>query len=220
MAEILVVSMGGEGSAGMVNLLRGAGYTVVGALGFKQAGEVLAVRSPDLMIAAIRLGEYNGLHLVLRSQATHPTLRSILLDHAYDPLTETEANRYGARYLVEPVEGGSLLAQVSLALTMGTAARRWPRKRAAFGLLAEIEHQPGRVIDLSYGGLRFELPQVGEVPAHFDVTLPGVGLVFQAKPIWTRVQSGGLSCGAELLNPNPQAADSWRRFVDAIPDQP
>ena len=218
MAEILVVAMGGEGVAAMATLLRGGGHSVVTALGFRQAADLLAARSPDLLISAIRLGDYNGLHLVLRSRESHPRLRAMVIDYAYDSLTESEAKRYGAFYLVEPVGGEELLEHASQTLATGSPPRRWPRKKAIEGMLAEVERRVGRVIDVSYGGLRFELPQVSEVPPTFDVMLPGAGLVFHAKPVWTRpVASGWLSCGVELLNPNPQAIDSWRRFVDAVP---
>jgi DNA-binding response OmpR family regulator len=219
MAGILIVAMEGEGIIAMANLLRGAGHAVVVAFGFPEATALLSAGSPDLLVSAIRLGGYNGLHLVLRSQIRHPALRAILLDRSYDRLMEAEAKRYGARYLVEPIDGEALLAQISLALSTTGPSRRWPRKKAADGMRAEVERRSARIIDLSYGGLRFELPQMSEVPERFDVALPGTGLVFQAKPVWVRrVQPGWLSCGVELLNPNPQAADSWRRLVDALPD--
>jgi DNA-binding response OmpR family regulator len=222
MAGIMIVATEGEGLIAVANLLRRAGYDVVTAFGFKEATALLAAGSPDLLVSAIRLGGYNGLHLVLRSRVRHPGLRAILLDRSYDRVMESEAKRYGAQYLVEPIDGEALLAQIALALsTTGSNARRWPRKKAADGMRAEVERQSGRVIDLSYGGLRFELPQTSDVPELFDVALPGTGLVFQAKPVWVRrVESGWLSCGVELLNPHPQAADSWRRLVDALPDRP
>jgi DNA-binding response OmpR family regulator len=222
MAEIVLVAIEGEGVIAVANLLRGAGYVVVTALGFKEATALVAAGSPDLLVSAIRLGGYNGLHLVLRSRVRHPALRAILLDRSHDRVMESEAKRYGAEYLVEPIDGDALLAQISLSLsTEVSTARRWPRKKAADGMCAEVERRAGRVIDLSYGGLRFELPRTSDVPELFDVSLPGTGLVFQAKPVWVRrMQPGWLSCGVELLNPHPQAADSWRRLVDALPDRP
>src|SRR5947208_13814161 len=100
MAEILLVTMGGEGPDAMANLLREAGYSVSLAIGFRQALDALASGSPDLLISAIRLGDYNGLHLVLRSQSTHAGLRTILFDHVYDSPTESASTRYGASHFV------------------------------------------------------------------------------------------------------------------------
>jgi DNA-binding response OmpR family regulator len=221
MAGIMLVAMEGEGVIAVANLLRDNDYDVVTAFGFNEAMALVAAGSPDLLVSAIRLGGYNGLHLVLRSRVRHPGLRAILLDRTYDRVMASEAKRYGVQYLVEPINGEVLLAQISLELsTTGSTSRRWPRKKAADGMRAEVECRSGRVIDLSYGGLRFELPQTSDVPELFDVALPGTGLVFQAKPVWVRrVQPGWLSCGVELLNPHPQAADSWRRLVDALPDR-
>jgi DNA-binding response OmpR family regulator len=219
MAEILVVAMGEELVAAMADLLKGAGHAVVPAVGFRQAANVLTYSQPDLLISAIRLAEYNGLHLLLRAQLSHPRLRAILLDHAHDSLTYSEARRHGAKYLVEPVAADTLLEHVSTTLA-ASPPRRWPRKKATEGMHAHVEHRVGRVVDISYGGLCFDLPEITEVPAEFAVAFPSEGLVFHAKPVWTRVAPDSLSCGAELVYPSPQAIDSWRRFVDAIPDQP
>src|ERR1700737_4377636 len=152
MAAIMLVAMEGEGVIAVANLLRGAGYDVVTAFGFKEATALLVAGSPDLLVSAIRLGGYNGLHLVLRSRVRHPALRAILLDRSYDRVMESEAKRYSAQYLVEPIDGEALLAQIALALsTTSSTSRRWPRKKAADGMRAEVERQSGRVIDLSYG---------------------------------------------------------------------
>ena len=218
MAEILVVAVGEELVAAMADLLKGAGHAVLPAVGFRQAANVLTHSQPDLLISAIRLAEYNGLHLLLRAQLSHPRLRAILLDHAHDPITHSEARLHGAQYLVEPVAADTLLAHVSTTLA-APSPRRWPRK-AAQGMHAKVEHRLGRVVDVSYGGLCFDLPEITEVPAQFAVAFPSAGLVFHAKPVWTRVAPDWLSCGAELVYPSPQTIDSWRRFVDAVPDQP
>src|ERR1700730_7857558 len=117
MAGIMLAAMEGAGVIAVANLLRGAGYVVVTALGFKEATALVAAGSPDLLVSAIRLGGYNGLHLVLRSRVRHPALRAILLDRSHDRVMESEAKRYGAQYLVEPIDGDALLAQVSLSLS-------------------------------------------------------------------------------------------------------
>jgi DNA-binding response OmpR family regulator len=219
MAEILVVAVGEELVTATADLLAGAGHTVVTAVGFRQATNVLSQSNPDLMISPIRLAEYNGLHLLLRAQLSHPRLRAILLDQAHDSLTQSEARLHGAQYLVEPVAADILLEHVSTTLST-SPPRRWPRKKATEGMHARVEDHLGRVVDISYGGLCFDLPELTEVPAEFAVAFPSEGLVFHAKPVWTRVASDSLSCGAELIYPSHQAIASWRRFVDAIPDQP
>src|ERR1700730_7855445 len=106
MAGIMLAAMEGEGVIAVANLLRGTGCDLLPALGCKGATALLTAGSPDLLVSAIRLGGYNGLHLVLRSRVRHPALRAVLLDRSYDHVMESEAKRYGAQYLVEPIDGG------------------------------------------------------------------------------------------------------------------
>jgi DNA-binding response OmpR family regulator len=216
LSEILFVAMGGQSVTSRTALLGSAGHDVRVAVGFKDAVAILNQRRPDLLISELRLADYNGLHLVVRSQSSHPAMRTILLGAA-DAVLQYEASLYGALYLLEPLDAGVLLAEVERLLTKASP-RRWPRKQPADALLARIEEQPGRVIDLSYGGLRFELPQDASMPSQFDVILQGTPIAFQAKPVWVRRgPSGSLSCGAELLDPSDVIVDSWRQLVDSIP---
>ena len=97
----------------MVNLLRDSGHDVIFAAGFEAAIRALADHLPDLLISQVRLGAFNGLHLVIRSHIDHLTMHAIVLDSVHDSVLELEAQRYGAAYLVEPVAAPELLAEVS-----------------------------------------------------------------------------------------------------------
>jgi len=73
-----------------------------------------------------------------------------------------DIGRYGARSLPKPIEPNSLLALVSELLAGRiphdpTSSRRWPRKRAE--LPATVMAGSARVVELSYGGVRLELPR-------------------------------------------------------------
>jgi DNA-binding response OmpR family regulator len=218
MIQVLIVGTSAERSAAMVNLLMGSGHDVIAALGFKKAVRALADHSPDLLISEIRLGAFNGLHLVIRCRITHPAMRTIVLDRAYDWVLEFDAQRHGAVYLVEPVDEVELLAQVSRMRAEITPQRRWPRKQLAGGsLVAHVAHGPARVVDLSYGGLRLELLEKADVASGFDVALPG-GITVRANPVWTRPAPSGWFCGAELSEANPQALTDWRKLVDSVHD--
>lgn len=217
MSKILLVSMGGEGAAAMENLLRATGNRVLAALGFEQGLQAIAEHSPDLLISAVRLDRSSGLELAVTAQATHPRMRSILLDRRYDPLIASEATRYGAGYLVEPVPAEEMSAQIALRLTEPGPARRWPRKRPPHAVLAEIGDRPGRVVDLSYGGLQVELIQLDDMPSSFDVVVPSADVTFRAKPVWTRRGPyGWVWCGAELADASAEALAGWRRLVDSV----
>jgi DNA-binding response OmpR family regulator len=219
MAQILLVGMSTEGSVGVANLLRGSGHDVRVAADFSAAIRALAQYLPDLLISQVRLGAFNGLHLVIRSHVDHLTMRTILLDSVHDSVLERDAQRYGAAYLVEPVDAAKLLAEVSRKLAEVSPERRWPRQQPAGGLLAHVARRSAHVVDLSYGGLRLELPQAGDVPSRFDVALPGLGVAVRVRSVWThQAPSGWIWCGAELLEANPRTLAKWRRLVDSVRD--
>lgn len=91
-------------------LLESAGYRVVSATAFEEAKHLLAVEEPDLLITGLRLGPYNGLHLVLRSRADHPSMAAIVTSRYHDTVLEGEARRNHADFVVRPVGDEEFLA--------------------------------------------------------------------------------------------------------------
>jgi PleD family two-component response regulator len=100
----------------LVKPLREAGCDVFAVTTFEEAKQRLAGFAPDLLIAASRLGEFNGLHLVLRGHLDHPEMAAILIAPAKDPILEAEATHYGASCVVAPETSDELLALVSQAV--------------------------------------------------------------------------------------------------------
>jgi DNA-binding response OmpR family regulator len=218
MIQVLIVGITAERLAGTARLLHESGYETIAASSFDEALRVLADHSPSLLISELRLGAFNGLHLVIRTQITHPVMRSILLDRSYDALLETEAKRQGAVYLVEPVGEDELLAHVSRIRAEATQ-RRWPRKMAGDCLVVRVAHRPARVIDLSYGGLRLEVLEPADVASRFEIAIPAHGIGVRAKPIWTSAgPAGWYSCGAQLADGDPEIIAVWRTLVDSVHD--
>ena len=219
MAQILVVATNPEALDPMSHLWRG-GYDVQFANGFDAAVRMLERMGPDLLVSEVRLGSYNALHLVIRSRRTHPKMRSILVDRSHDPVTEIDAIREGAVYLVRPT-ADQLLEYISRLLAESTPQRRWPRKLLTQGLDARVARRPARVVELSYGGMRLELQPSGRIPSRFQMTIPRFDMVVRARPIWTQYTSAGsLSCGAELSEGNPKTLALWRHFVDSVQETP
>ena len=99
---ILVVESDPGELSQTVSVLRDAGYQVVGASKFDEAKRALADAPPSLLIAGVRLGAYNGLHLIVRSRVDHPNLIAILTNHSLDPVLKAEAERQRALYLLRP----------------------------------------------------------------------------------------------------------------------
>jgi len=216
MAQILVVTMRADNSP-VMGLLKNSGHQILFAPGFESAVRKLDQLAPDLLISDVRLGVFNGLHLVIRSQSTRPKMRAILLDRVHDPVVAQDAARHGAIYMGGPLNTAALSEQITRVLSESGPQRRWPRKPPLKGVVFQVARRSARVIDISYGGIRLELPPAETIPAKFRMAIPGFEGVFRAKPVWSRYTAvGSISCGAELLEANPQIIAQWRQLVDSI----
>jgi CheY-like chemotaxis protein len=215
MGQIMVVAPSGRGFF-RKRLFERAGHDVVLAETAPQAVELLATSSLDLLVSEIRLGRFNGLYLMIRGQETQPGMATILIDESDDPVLAREAMRGGAVYLAEPLEEDTLLQEVSRLLAK-TPERRWARTQLASELAAEVQRQSVRVLDLSYGGLRLEIPTVDELPAQFPVVFPDYGLAIRARAVWTYPAApGSVWCGAEWFDTDDTTEAEWRHLVDAV----
>ncbi|HEX6163440.1 MAG TPA: response regulator [Vicinamibacterales bacterium] len=76
-------------------LLSGAGYDTIAAASFEEARHALERRAPDLLIAHLRLGEFNGLHLFLRGRAHNPHMAAIITTGPEDTDIKIEALQFG-----------------------------------------------------------------------------------------------------------------------------
>jgi len=116
--SILIVDEQPTEVARLVQPLENAGYRVTGATTFEAAMQTLAERPPHLLIAAERLGSFNGLHLVLRGRFDHPQMAAIVTAGAKDPVLEAEATTFGASCVVAPRNSTELLALVTRTFAM------------------------------------------------------------------------------------------------------
>lgn len=207
------------------DVISAAGYLVRTASTFEEAKKRLVLASPDLLIADVRLGPYNGLHLVLRGRAEHPELAAIVTHAVPDSVLESEAAAQGAVYLTKPIAPQALLAVVVNLLAgrdpqeSATAPRRWPRKRVDPAVVAMFGTTKARIVDLSYGGLQLELSEMAAlVPTPGVVSLPDIALTFVARRVWSRCAgpAGPCWCGLELADVDQPTAESWRGFVDSV----
>ena len=105
-----------------VLLLEAAGYRVVSAGSFEEAKLLLASEAPDLLVTDLRLGPYNGLHLVLRSKTDHPEMAALVTSRFPDPVLEAEAEREHARFLVRPVTDDAFLDAISTCIGASAAS--------------------------------------------------------------------------------------------------
>jgi two-component system response regulator GlrR len=111
--RILLVEPDSRSSAATEQALSAAGYPTVSVRDFNDATRRLAVERPDLLVTAVRLGEFNGLHLVLRCGADHPDMPMIVTGDEEDPALAAEVARYGARFISKSMGRERLLYLVS-----------------------------------------------------------------------------------------------------------
>lgn len=108
--SVLLVEPSLEDLSPIVATLTGAGFHVTAAGNFAQARTLLDTHAPSMLVTAVRLGLYNGLHLVIRGLAIKPTLAAIVTSEAADPVLHSYAEGLGATFMVKPIPAPDLIA--------------------------------------------------------------------------------------------------------------
>jgi DNA-binding response OmpR family regulator len=219
-SRILIVEDHDATRQGLSALLKSAGYGVLSASTFAEGRQLLAEQAPDLLIADLRLGEYNGLQLVATGPRATP---SIVLTGFPDPALEAEALKLGAHYLTKPIAAEALLALVDETIVRARqrqslgSTRRWDRMPVAGKVTAEVEHSQARIVDVSYGGVKFEIDRDHSLPPSFRITVASPGLSIDADLVWvTRSGDQHWVCGAAISSGNAAAVHDWAKLVDSV----
>jgi DNA-binding NtrC family response regulator len=114
--SILVVNSDPIGLHGTIGVLESAGYEVDAVRSFADARCRLESTRPDLLMTAVRLGPYNGLHLIVRSRNHLPAMATILTHDDADPVLLTEAAANDAAFLILPCNPAMILETVEASL--------------------------------------------------------------------------------------------------------
>ena len=205
-------------------ILAEGGNFVASVSDFEQARERLLFAPPDVLVTAVRLGRYNGLHLVVRARTDNPDMPAVVIDTARDPVLEREAREAGALYVDATIDDASLLALINRQLagkesrTAAAVPRKWARKRTS--VPASVDTTVALVVDVSYGGLRLELRGVpgDQLTRLSSVYIPNVGIL-PIHPVWARGVGSVAErwwCGAEVSTEDARIEDVWRWFVDSV----
>ena len=216
--RILVLDDDENALSGIVELLCDAEYHVTGATTYEAAKRLLAAESYDLFITDVRLRGYNGLNLVMKSRTEYPDMAVIIISGYEEPLMELEASRYHAVFVGKPLRPSVFLQTVAESLSGVRRERRWPRKRVVGGFRVTAAGKPAAVVDVSYGGLRLQVPKGTELTKSFPVELAGIGLQFEVQAVWScpSDNSNYTLCGAAIEMNQGAAANTWRAIVDRL----
>ena len=217
MAKILVVAASAKGPK-LQALLEAAGHDVRLAAGFHEAVAALAHQTVELLVTEVQLGAFNGLHVAIRHRVSHPSMRVIVIGPYYDSVLAHEAANCGATYVAASTDDPELAGLVtSLVAADNNPTRRWPRKKPVDPLVVRITDQSARVLDVSYGGMRFETSDATALPASLKIEFPDSGVAIEAQPIWRRPSPvGSWLCGVAISTVAQPALQAWRQLVDAI----
>jgi DNA-binding response OmpR family regulator len=223
--KILIVDDDSAARSGLKELLEWAGYETVVAGTFQDGVQALRTLKPDLLLADVRLGEFNGLQLIATNPRTTPAIVVTAFD---DSVLQVEARRLGAEYLVKPVTPAKLLQLIEQKLHARASGasfnpiRRWTRKLVNRPVDVWIEDAPARILDVSYGGLRFEIERTAECepPRSFNFSVSEGDLSVRsvhADLVWmTRAGERNWVCGAAVSEPDQPVVRAWYGLVDAI----
>ena len=217
--RILLVEADRTPAAVVEEALAADGHRVAWVDSFKDTIRLASAQRPDLLIAALRLGPYNGLHLLLRLRASDPDLPVVITAEPSD--LSPDVSLFHATFVAKPIQSGQLRQAVS-ALLVGRLPREpdceraWPRKRAE--LPATVKQTSARVVELSYGGIRLKLSQsAGIGRSSIEIGFPTLGMSMPITPRWTAAsRDGGTLCGAEVSPDGPDAMRHWRWIVDSL----
>lgn len=122
MSQILVVSNDDVGLAHTLSVLSEAGYQASGASTFEDASRLLANRSPDLVIADECLGNFNGLHIIMRARARRPDVLAIVTTPVKSRGLEADAKSLNVKCMLKPQDPAQWVASISRTLRVDPVA--------------------------------------------------------------------------------------------------
>jgi DNA-binding response OmpR family regulator len=93
-------------------LLGGAGFEVLSAGTFEEGRRLADTGDPDLLLVDVRLSEFNGLQLAVRSRLEYPHRPVIVMTGHSDPVLEAEARRHGAEFVEKPLHPSRLIEMI------------------------------------------------------------------------------------------------------------
>jgi DNA-binding response OmpR family regulator len=118
---VLLVDCDQEHLAGLSAVLTQSGYSVVPCCGFDAGKQYLRTNTPHALVTSLRLGPFNGLHLVLLARQHAPVPAMVVYSGHDDEGMRGEALLAGASYLEKGTLRSSLLRH--LAACCATAGR-------------------------------------------------------------------------------------------------
>ena len=134
----------------IAGVLMQLGFTVTVVGDFAAAKQTVTTDPPDLLITDVRLGAYNGLHLVVAGKAVFSGLAAIVIGGIEDAALRGEAQQAGAVLLSGEVDRGVLVETLGILLRRRVRPlgqeRRGRDRRRSLSAAARIESERRRFV--------------------------------------------------------------------------
>jgi DNA-binding response OmpR family regulator len=200
-----------------VDLLKQGDYVVAGAPTIEEVQWWLSGWPIDLVVAPSHFDGLTGLQLVLSARANQSDVLGLLLNPDQDAQVTADAARHGLHVATAPSDSPAFSTQVRGILSVVTRRPRWPRKEVSGAVPIRVGTSTGKLMDVSYGGLKFELPDEFVLRSPVELDFPRSDLRLSAEVVWSARGSDGVTCvfGASV-GTEPSHAEQWRSFVDRV----
>jgi DNA-binding response OmpR family regulator len=107
--KVLIVDADPMARHALASALQRGGCEVLEATSFDQGKRLLASESPAVLIADVRLGQFNGLQLLLRAKADREDIKVVITSVLADTVLEGDTRRFGGTFLVKPLKPAEIL---------------------------------------------------------------------------------------------------------------
>ena len=101
--KVLVVDSDVKSVRELGAALRQRGWEPLEATSFEEGKRLWLAERPLMLVADVRLGQFNGLQLLLRARADRPDVVAFITCSFPDKVLEAETRRFGGTFLVKPL---------------------------------------------------------------------------------------------------------------------
>jgi DNA-binding NtrC family response regulator len=120
-AHVLVVDDDRQILTLLQHWLTKAGYSVIACDSFESAKRQLTTRPPEVLLADVRLGLFNGLQLAILARGVGPRMITFVMSAFDDASLRREATLCGAAFLHKPFTREEVVGAVAAALSAAAA---------------------------------------------------------------------------------------------------
>jgi two-component system response regulator RegA len=137
--KVLIVDPDPRSAHDLAAALRREGYVTLEASTFPDGKRLWNKELPEALVADVKLGQFNGLQLLVRAKLERPDVAGIIICALPDVVLEAETRRFGGIFLLKPLDLAHVVhllrshtERQALIRTGNHADRRvWERRKTA-----------------------------------------------------------------------------------------